>query len=38
MRGWNFRKWDWGMDWIELTQDRNSWQALENAVMNLWVP
>ena len=27
-----------GMDWIELVQDRNRWQALVNAVMNLWVP
>ena len=27
-----------GMDWIELAQDRNRWQALVNAVMNLWVP
>jgi hypothetical protein len=25
-----------GIDWIELAQDR--WQALVNAVMNLWVP
>jgi len=27
-----------GMDWIELTQDRERWLALMNAVMNLQVP
>jgi hypothetical protein len=27
-----------GMDWIDLGQDRDRWQALVNAVMNLWVP
>ena len=27
-----------GMDWIELAQGRDRWQALVNAVMNLWVP
>ena len=27
-----------GMDWIELAQDRNRWQALVNVVMNLRVP
>jgi hypothetical protein len=27
-----------GMDWIELVQDRDRWQALVNVVMNLWVP
>jgi hypothetical protein len=27
-----------GLDWIELTQDRDRWRALVTAVMNLLVP
>jgi hypothetical protein len=27
-----------GMDWIELAQDRDRWQALVNVVMKLRVP
>jgi len=28
----------WGVDWIELAQDKDRWRALVNAVMNLQVP
>jgi hypothetical protein len=29
--------WD-GLDWIDLTQDRDQWRALVKTVMNLQVP
>ena len=32
------RKWDVGMDWIDLAEDRDRWRALVNAVVNVWVP
>jgi hypothetical protein len=35
---WILKKWDGGMDWIELAQDRDRWQALVNGVMKLRVP
>jgi hypothetical protein len=35
---WIFKNWDGGMDWIGLTQEGDTWRALENAVMNLRVP
>ena len=30
--------WGRGVDWIDLAQGRNRWQALVNAVMNLQFP
>jgi len=36
---WIFRKRDaGGMDWTQLTPDRDRWWGLVNVVMNLWVP
>jgi hypothetical protein len=26
------------VDWICLAKDRNTWRALVNLVLNLWVP
>jgi hypothetical protein len=35
---WVFKKWNENIDWIDLVEDRDRWQAVVNAVMNLGVP
>jgi hypothetical protein len=32
---WVFEKWDRGIDWIDLAQDRDRWQAFVDVVRNL---
>jgi hypothetical protein len=34
----NLREVGWGMDCIDLAEERDRWRALVNAVMNLLVP
>jgi hypothetical protein len=33
-----FKKWDGGMEWIDMAQDRDRWRAVVSAVMDLRVP
>jgi hypothetical protein len=32
---WIFNKWDGGINWIALAQDKDRWRALVNAVVNI---
>ena len=32
-----FKKWYEGMDWIDMTDDKERWRDLMSAVMNFWV-
>jgi hypothetical protein len=34
----DLREVGWGIDWIDLAQDRDRWRALVNTVMNLRAP
>jgi hypothetical protein len=34
---WIFKKWDEGMDWIDMVDDRERWRDLLNEVTNFWV-
>jgi hypothetical protein len=33
-----FRKWSWGMDLLDLAQDRDKRREFVHVIMNLWVP
>jgi hypothetical protein len=35
---WIFKKWDGGVEWIDMAQDRDRLRAVVSAVMNLRVP
>jgi len=35
---YTFKKWEGGMDWIDLCQYTERWRALVKSVTNVWVP
>jgi hypothetical protein len=35
---WIIKKWDRGMDWIDLAQDTDRWLVLMNAITNFRFP
>jgi hypothetical protein len=35
---WIFKKWDGGMEWIDLAQKRVRWRTFVNPITNLRVP
>jgi hypothetical protein len=35
---WIFKRWDRGIDWIDLTGGRDMWRALVNAMINFRFP
>jgi hypothetical protein len=38
MGRWIFKIWNRGMNWIDVAQGLDRWQAFVNAVVNFWVP
>jgi len=34
----NLKETGWGVEWIDLAQDRDKWWAVVNTAMNLQVP
>jgi hypothetical protein len=34
----DLREVGWGIDWMDLAEDRETWRAVVNAIMNLRVP
>jgi hypothetical protein len=35
---WVFKKWDGGVEWMDLIQNTDGWWAFENATRNLQFP
>ena len=34
----DFKNWDWGVDWVDVAQEKDKWLAVVKMVTDCWFP